>query len=154
VRVVVIGVGSRDRSDDGVGPAVADLVRKRATEGLDVVTSSGDPVDLIDAWSEAELAIVVDALVPHAEPGRVLRFDATRQPLRTGLFVASSHELGVAHAVELARALAVLPPRLVVFGIEAGGFELGAPLSPAVARAVSRVADQVLAEACAVGATR
>jgi hydrogenase maturation protease len=154
VRAVVIGVGNRDRADDGAGPAVADRVRERRPGDVDVVTNAGDPMELIDAWADVDLAIVVDALVPRAEPGRVLRIDASHRPLRAALFPASSHELGVAQAVELARALAVLPPRLVVFGIEAGSFEPGGPLSPDVARAVLRVAEQVLEEVCAVGASR
>jgi hydrogenase maturation protease len=154
VTVVVIGVGNRDRADDGAGPAVADRVRERHPDGVVVFTNAGDPMELIDAWSDADAAIVVDAMLPGHDPGRVMRFDATRLPLRRGLFPTSSHELGVAQAVELARALAVLPRRIVVFGIEAHNFDLGGGMSPDVLLAVERVADQVMDEVCAAGATR
>jgi hydrogenase maturation protease len=152
VRIVVVGVGNRDRADDGAGLAVAERVRERGPLGVDVVTNAGDPIDLIDAWSDADVAIVVDALVSGARPGRVLRFEADRHPLRAELFPASSHELGVAQAVELARALAVLPPRLVVFGIEGRRFNHGGPVSPEVARAIERVTEAVLEEVRSAGA--
>lgn len=142
----VIGVGNPDRADDGAGLAVAERLRAVGPAELDVVTSSGDPIALIDAWSRASAAIVVDALVPRGEPGRIRRFDVLREPAGAGLFATSTHELGVAEAVELGRALGVLPRRLVVFGIEAAGFEPGGALSPEVARAVERATREILDE--------
>ena len=146
MKIVVIGVGNRDRADDGAGLAVAERVRAFGIEGVRVVTSPGDPIEIIDAWSDSDAAIVVDALVPHGSAGRIRRFDPLREPAGAGLFASSTHQLGVGEAVELARALAVLPPRLVVFGIEASGFEPGGSLSPEVARAVERAAQAVVEE--------
>ena len=59
---------------------------------------------------------------------------------------ASTHALGLAEAVELARALERLPPRLLVFGIEAASFETGAEPSAAVRAAAQRVADATAEE--------
>jgi hydrogenase maturation protease len=143
---VVIGVGNCDRGDDGAGLAVAERLRALRLPDATVVTSLGEPTDLIDAWSGSDLAIVVDALVPRGAPGRVRRFDAVREPLPVRVFAASTHEFGVAHAVELARALAVLPRRLVVFGIEAGSLEAGRPLGPEVAGAVGLVSAAIVEE--------
>ena len=74
-------------------------------------------------------------------PATIHRFDASDAalPLASG---ASTHDLGLSDAIELGRALDLLPARLVVLGIEGRTFELGAPLSPEVARA----ADDVVAE--------
>ncbi len=49
--------------------------------------------------------------------------------------------MGLAEAVELARALGRLPARLVVYGIEAASFETGAEPSAAVRAAAESVAD-------------
>jgi hydrogenase maturation protease len=49
---------------------------------------------------------------------------------------ASTHGLGVAEAVALGDALGRLPRRLIIIGIEGRRFEVGADLSPEVARAV------------------
>ena len=48
--------------------------------------------------------------------------------------------------MELARALAQLPPHCVVYAIEGASFETGAPLSQAVAAAVADVAARLRTE--------
>ena len=141
---VVIGVGNPDRADDGAGPCVAERVRLRVPHGVEVLTSLGDPVQLIEAWSAVDAAILIDALAPGGRPGRVIRIDALRGPLPASLFARSTHELGVAQAVELARALGVLPPRLIIFGIEGRCFDALGPFSPEVARAIELVSEDVI----------
>jgi hydrogenase maturation protease len=47
--------------------------------------------------------------------------------------------VGLADAIELARALGRLPPRVTVYGIEGERFDTGAPLSDSVAGAIDEV---------------
>ncbi len=54
--------------------------------------------------------------------------------------------LGLAAAIELGRTLGRLPPRTVVYAIEAESFEAGAPLSQPVAAATVIVADRIRSE--------
>ena len=66
---VVIGVGNPYRRDDGIGPAVADLLRER---GVEVAHSLGETTELIELWQGRDLAILVDAIRARpAHPGRV-----------------------------------------------------------------------------------
>ena len=65
-------------------------------------------------------------------------------PART--FRSSTHAIGIADTIELARALGRLPGRVRVYGIEAGGFETGASLTPAVESAVAFLVKDVLAD--------
>ena len=53
------------------------------------------------------------------------------------------HALGVGDAVELARELDRLPPRLAVYGIEGESFEAGEGLSPAVEATVSALVAEL-----------
>ncbi len=138
---LVIGCGNPDRGDDGAGILVARRLREL---GLHAVENTGDMVGLIDTWSEAEQAIIVDTVVTGASPGSVQRWDGRRAPLRRESFRSSSHSLGVAEAVELARLLDRLPPRLWIYGIEGSQFEPGAGVSAAVAGAVEQVAQEIL----------
>jgi hydrogenase maturation protease len=73
----------------------------------------------------------------------VHRFDATDRPLPVELGSASTHALGLAAAIELARELGRLPRRLVVYGIEGERFELGEGLTPAVGDAVERLVAEL-----------
>lgn len=142
-RVLVLGIGNRFRSDDGVGPAVADRLRAL---GIPAGERSGEGAELIEAWQGHDAVIVVDACQSGAPPGTVLRIDAAAEPLPTGLFRYSSHLFGLAEAVETARALGRLPGRLVVYGVEGAAFGFGDALTPAVAAAVDEVVRRVAAE--------
>lgn len=51
--------------------------------------------------------------------------------------------MGIPEAIELARVLDELPPRLIVYGIEGAEFEAGAGLSSAVAAAVAEMIDRI-----------
>ncbi|WP_020524727.1 hydrogenase maturation protease [Catelliglobosispora koreensis] len=139
-KIVVIGVGNPYRRDDGVGPAVIDLLRDRRLVGVRLATSLGDTAELIELWSSASLAIVVDAMRAVApRPGRVHR-------------TVSSHGLPMGEAIELARALGRMPDRLEVYGIEVQETGHGHGLSPDVASSAIAVARRIAVEvkrACA-----
>lgn len=146
----VVCVGNRWRSDDAVGLEVARRLADRLPVGVDLLEREGEPTGLIAAWEGADAVWLVDAVSAGAEPGSVHRLDASDRELPGELFRTSTHHVGVAEAVELARALGLLPRRTIVFGVEGGSFDVGADLTPAVAAAVDGVAavvsDEV--EAC------
>lgn len=138
----VVGLGCRDRGDDAVGPAVADHVAALALPGV-VVASHPDPAGLLEAWTDADLVVVVDAIRSGRRPGtvRVLRAPPGELPPWAG--AGSTHTFDLAAAVELARALRRLPRDLVIVGVEAGQLGPGEPLSPPVAAAVEPAARAV-----------
>jgi hydrogenase maturation protease len=140
----VIGVGNEWRSDDGAGIAVARLLDP-APAGVRVLAREGEPLDLIEEWTGAREAIVVDAASSGAEPGTVHRLDASAGPLPVELFGQSTHALSVAEAVELGRMLGRLPERLLVLGVEGERFGAGNGLTPAVEAAVGRLARELRA---------
>jgi hydrogenase maturation protease len=148
-RPVIVGFGNRWRGDDSAGPLVAERLAGR---GFDTVEVEADGTLLLEAWAGRDWAIVVDAMVAGGAPGTVRRFEAgAASPdalgpgaLPKGAFRSSTHLVGLAEAVELARALGRLPQRLTVIGIEASDFAHGAPPTPdaeaAIAEAVREVA--------------
>ena len=89
---------------------------------------------------------LVDAVSSGAPPGTVHRIDAGGRALPADLFRASTHHLGLADAVELARALGRLPARVVFYGIEGESFDAGQGLTTDVAGAVECVAQTVQEE--------
>jgi len=144
--LLVIGVGNRDRGDDGAGREVARRLREQGVVGARVTECRGDAAELLEALSGADRVIVVDAALSGAHPGTVLRIEAHQEPLPQALRSASSHGWGVAEAVELARALGRLPQSVVVYAIEGPCFHPGPDLSPAVRQAVERVTRRVRQE--------
>ena len=140
---LIIGVGNRDRGDDGVGAIAVDRLVAR---GIPAVEHSHDGAALIDRWEGCDRVILVDAMRSGAQPGTIRRFDASEERLPKGAFDVSSHLFGPVEAVETARALGRLPSNLIVFGIEGGSYGFGDTLSPAVLEAMRDLIDQVVAE--------
>ena len=143
---LVIGLGNAFRGDDGVGRVVARRLREIALPGVTVREESGEGAALMEAWMDAGAVILVDAVQSGAAPGTIHRLDATRTPVPSRFFHYSTHAFSVAEAVELARALNQLPPRLILYGIEGGDFTAGEQLSPEVAAAVDELLPRIRQE--------
>ena len=129
-----IGVGNRLRQDDGVGPWVADGLRKA---GGRAICHEGDGAGLIDRFASEPALILIDATRHRGKPGTLTRIDAATGPLESSVFAKTTHDFGLAEAVEVARRIGLLPPRLLAFGIEGRDFGHGEGLSPPVAAAAA-----------------
>ena len=110
---IVIGVGNPFRSDDAAGLEVA-----RRLQNVTAHESSLGGFELMDLWQGADEVVIVDAMHSQSPPGTIRRYDALEDPLPAKTF-ASSHAIGVAETIEMARRLGRLPAQLYVYGIEA-----------------------------------
>jgi hydrogenase maturation protease len=144
-RAVVIGVGNRYRRDDGIGPAVAAHIEELGLPGVYVTVCDGEPTGLLDIWADADLAVVIDAILCEpSTPGRIWR--TTVDGLRGVTTATSSHALGIPDAVPLGRVLGRMPRELVVIAVEAQCLDLGAGLSEPVAASVPHAIEAVRSE--------
>jgi hydrogenase maturation protease len=143
---LIIGVGNPDRGDDAVGLIVAERLAGRAPEGVRVVETDGEVARLLALLAEADDVVIVDAAFSSGSAGIVHRFDAAASAIPAAMFSMSTHAMGLGESLELARALGQMPARCVVYAVEGGMFEIGAPLSAAVAAAVDGIVARVLDE--------
>lgn len=136
--VVVIGLGNRYRRDDGVGIVIATALNELVLAGVRVVTDIVEPMSLIEAWSGAGLAVVIDAAaVTPSAPGRVRR--CTLSDVADAAEGLSSHDLDLAPTYALGQALDRVPDELVIFTVEVADTTDGVGLTPQVAVAVPQV---------------
>ena len=147
-RVRVIGIGQPAAGDDGAGIAVVRLLREHARlpAGVEIHETS-DPGRLMALLDGIRRAVLVDALVSDQSPGQIkcLRPEAlARYPQAP----VSSHGVGVAEAIALARALASdtggIDIRVVGVTIRPpSGYSrtLSAPVAAALPHAVQLVLD-------------
>ncbi|MGW4394085.1 hydrogenase maturation protease [Amycolatopsis nivea] len=141
-RAVVIGVGNEYRRDDGVARAVLDALEEDPLPGVPLVLCDGEPAGLLTAWSEADIAVVVDAvLCEPSTPGRIWNSTVDQWPHT--VTAGGSHALGIPDAVRLGAALGRMPGKLVVYAVEAADLGLGTGLTPAVRAAVPEVVRTV-----------
>lgn len=144
--VLVIGIGNVYRGDDGTGIVAVRQLKDQLPPGVGVLEESGEGTSLMEAWKDADLVILIDAIRSGAPSGTVYRLDAHAEEIPAKLFLCSSHAFGVAEAVDLARALNQLPRSLIVYGIEGQNFQAGEVLSLPVEEAIRAAVLQVLLE--------
>jgi hydrogenase maturation protease len=145
-RTVVIGIGNPVRGDDAAGVVVAEYLRPRVPEGVEVVSCSEEPSRLMEAWEGAESVLLVDTVSSGSQPGTLHCFDAGEGAVPARTFRSSTHAIGIADTIELARALGRLPRRVRIYGIEAGSFETGNSLTPPVEAAVAGLVEDLLTD--------
>jgi len=138
--MILIGIGNEFRRDDAVGLIAARLLRQ---QGVAAEEFEGDVTALMDLWKSKDRVILIDAVLSGAAPGSIHRLDVGAAPLDKEVFKDSTHALGLADAIELARALGRLPAKVLVFGIEAGDLTAGIGLSPAVQEALPNLVKEV-----------
>lgn len=142
----IIGLGNGLRGDDAVGLLVARCLRQKVGEYAEVIQAEMVGVDLINLMEGVRVAILIDAARSGQSPGTIHRLDVSAGPIAPLMFPHSSHALGISEALELARAIGVLPPRVIVYGIEAGNTEAGQALSSPVANVLDKVVEQIIQE--------
>jgi hydrogenase maturation protease len=142
----VVGIGNQLRGDDAVGLHVARRLRGALPVSVEVVEHQGEPTGLMDSWEGAEAVWLVDAVSSGAKPGTVHRLDVSEGELPSQLFRASTHHIGLAEVVELARALRRLPRRVVVYGVEGARFDARQGLTSDVEAAVELVVESLRKE--------
>lgn len=152
-RQVVIGIGNLERGDDAAGRIALRELRGRLSPDVALIEESGEATELLAAMEGVGAAYLIDACVSGAAAGTIVRFDAATSPWPRALRSCSTHGFGLAEALELARALAMLPHRCIVYAIEGESFELGAPLSEQVRAQIDALVTRLAAEVCCAGPT-
>ncbi len=110
----------------------------------------GEAIGLLDLWEGCPAVVIVDAVRSGATGGTLHRFDASTVPVPATFRHSSSHTIGVAEAIELARGLGRLPAQVLLFGIEGAAFDASATVSPEVASALPALRSEVASAAAAL----
>jgi hydrogenase maturation protease len=146
-RVRVIGIGS-PWGDDALGLEAAGMLRIRLDPNYAEVYALDRPgAMLLSHMKGADDVILVDAVRQDRTPGTLVRVDGQGlASLKSG--AVSSHGVGVAEVLGLARSLGVAPKTMVLWGMEPSCFigEPGCGLSAAAERALPQLVTAVVEE--------
>ncbi len=141
---LIIGVGNFYRHDDAVGLLIARRLKELNDKRLTILEQSGDGISLMESWKDWNYAILVDAVSSGQAPGTVHYLEANKKPIPSKFFSCSTHNMGVAEAVELSRSFDQLPKYLGIYGVEGKDFSPGEGLSQEVEEGMEQVAKQIL----------
>lgn len=142
----IIGIGNLFRGDDAAGLLAARRLKDLVGDRAEVMEADPGGLDLLDLMADASTLILIDAARSGRPPGTIQRLDASAGPVSGGLFPHSSHAFTALDAIELGRTLGLLPPRVIVFGVEVGDTGTGLALSPGGRLGLDRVVEEVLRE--------
>jgi hydrogenase maturation protease len=143
---LIIGCGNLLRGDDAVGPVlVRRLLERGLPPGMEVADGGTSGMDVAFRMRGAGSVVLIDAAATGGEPGTIYRLggeDVEQLPPLEGI---NLHAFRWDHALAFGRWLLKddYPDDIVVYLIEAGGFEFGAPLTPAVEASLERLADHI-----------
>jgi hydrogenase maturation protease len=147
-RVAVLGLGNPVVSDDRVGLAVAEELRRlletSPIENVVVLESTRGGFELIDLLSGFSHAVIVDCLtLPDSQPGRVRQL--TLENVSGSARLINAHEISIGEAFELARRMGTEMPRTVeIFAVEGGDTStVSEEMTPLVAACVRPLALQI-----------
>ncbi len=153
MRLLVLGLGNVLLGDDGAGVEAAMLIKSRfrVPDGVEVLDGGTLGLSLLGAISEAETAVLVDAVrADDAPPGTILRLEGDEVPPAVAQRL-SPHQVGVADLLDAARLIGRYPSRLVLCGVVPQSIELNVGLTAPVAAAIPALVDSVVAECARLG---
>lgn len=142
----VIGVGNDWRGDDAVGLQAARRLRERLGPSVEVIEAEGDGLAILDLIEGGEDVILIDAVKGGGQPGTTVRLDLSVRSRWGTVVPCSTHAIGIADAIDLARALGRLPKQIILYGIEIESVDSGASLSGSVREGLDSVVEQVYRE--------
>ncbi|MGH9127504.1 MAG: hydrogenase maturation protease [Acidimicrobiales bacterium] len=155
MKVLVAGVGNVLRADDGFGVEVArELATLELPSCVRVVETGIGGIALVQELQDGYDAVVVVDAVDHGRaPGTVMLIEPEvidvhlLEPTARHDLLADMHVATPERALMLAKALGVLPPRVLLVGCQPVDAEaIGQALSAAVRAAVSVAVNEIVRE--------
>lgn len=149
MKILVLALGNPLRGDDGVGSAVLTSLRDTAVFPPHITLIDGGTPGLETALTLQgyDKVIVIDAANLGESPGTWRRFSLAEANLvQQAQMNGTLHDAGFAEAVALGAALDILPPEIIVYGVQPEVIEWEMGLSTAVQAAVPEICQEIQAE--------
>lgn len=149
-KTLVLALGNTLRGDDGAATAVLQSIRAHPTlpDRTDLVDGGTPGLETALLLEGYNRAIIIDAADMGLAAGEWRRFlpDNGRLPARDAHLTGTMHTAGLAEALALGDALSILPPEVIVYGIQPADIGWQEGLSEPVQTAVPQVAAAILRE--------
>jgi len=152
VSLAIIGLGNVLLGDDGFGPFVVELLRRRYdfSPGVELLDLGTPGLGLISYLHGHDAVVIVDAVAGAGNPGDVRVYEGAELECLPVAPRVSPHDPAVAEALAVARFAGTGPLDVCLVGAVPGSLDLGASLSRHVHAAADVAAEIVRqrVEAC------
>ncbi len=123
MKILVAGVGSLLKCDDGLGPhVVKELAKISLPSDVDVMDLGTSAMDVLHYSAGYDKAIFIDAVKLGRAVGTVYRITPREVPVTDedfrGVIYMSMHEINLERVIALGRRLGSIPKDIVIIGCE------------------------------------
>lgn len=144
----IVGLGNSFAGDDAVGNLVARKLCAYSSAHICIVEGGLAGLNLLHDMEGIDKLILIDGVHSQSKAGTIFRFTIPQDLEKIGKLAwntpaSSTHSFGLAEALTLAQTLEVLPPHVVIFGIELGQSLRGHALSPMVSKAMKNLVNRI-----------
>lgn len=153
-KTLVIGVGNRILSDEGVGVHVIERLLASYIIPPDVLVLDGGTLglDLLYYLQGVENLLMVDAVELRRDAGTLVRMVNDEVPAFLSLKM-SPHQVGIPDMMAVAKMKDLYPANVILWGVEPDSLDLGMELSPIVEAKVPLLIEEVLKQLASWGHT-
>ncbi len=139
---LVLALGNPLRGDDGIGAAILSAL-PAVLSGVTLLEGGTPGLELVLTLRGYDRVIILDAADMGQPPGTWRRFTPDALQAVDPALRGTLHDAGLAEALALGAALGVLPPEIIILGIQPGEIGWSPGLTPQVAAAIPNVCDAV-----------
>lgn len=142
----IVGVGNRLLRDDGVGPRVIDALEETVdvpSEKIRLYDAGTTGFFALEAMSDCERAIVVDAIQTGQEPGTVREYRFKDGGFDEEVPQVTMHDISFTEALTFARDVYDLPDDVRIIGVEPGSLATGLELTDPVREAIPTILERI-----------
>ena len=121
--VVVLGLGNRLLSDEGIGGLVIDRLKACSVQypQVDFIDAGTGGMAILHYISGRRKAVIIDCARMRTQPGTIKKFTRTDVKSVKKLTHYYLHEVDVLRIIDLCEQLEQCPEEIVIFGIEPAG---------------------------------
>lgn len=147
VKTLVLGVGNRLVSDEGIGIHVIEHLAANYILPEEVMLLDGGTLglDLLYYIEGSENLLIIDAVETGHESGFMVRLEDEQVPAFLSLKM-SPHQVGVPDMLFAAKLKGVTPKRLVLLGIQPELLEIGLDLSPTISARLDELVVKMIVQ--------
>ena len=145
--ILLLGIGNPCMGDDGIGPRTVQYLQfeKHLPPQVTIVDGGMLGLGLLPYLEGVEKLVVVDAVRRGQPPGTIVRLTGEEVP-RVIAPKLSMNEAGLSDLLAAAELLDMLPPEVVLWGMEPAVLDFGENFSPPVAARIDTLQKYVLTE--------
>jgi hydrogenase maturation protease len=147
MKTLILGIGNPLRSDDGVGLAVVEALRKIPSipEDVEIIDGGTSELQALLFMQEVQRVFIVDAADMGADPGqwRCFQVEEIAPELDMPEHCPNLHHMGLKEMISLGRVLHILPMDIHIYAVQPQTVKYSLNLSEVLAPAVEQVSQDI-----------